>query len=238
MSIRWWRRLAGCFVIKLAAAAGAADFQYKAGTASVGQAQAIAWEDRRGNRAALGQTEAALTLATADFVAVQVMRRYELERQSLLIRGAKSGTANPEDLVHAIAAALGAMEPAVLRFGGGQLSVTASDGQCRAAVTADGALRFGACGGGEVVRSPIRAAFRVVEPEHGLERRGEVPPAHPLQAIGFGRQVVILGLGGAGTQRFHLPGVIVATYANESAPPADDGRVSAAVRELLRRVGR
>ncbi len=239
MSTKSWRRLAGFIAIKLAVAAAAADFQYRAGIASVGEAQAIAWEDRRGNRAALAQTEAVVTLATSDFVAVQLMRLVNVPREGLMIRGAAAGAAKPEDLWHAIADALRALEPAELRFGGGQLSVTAPGGQCRASLGADGALRFAGCAGGDLVRSPLRAAFRVVEPEHGLQHRGDVPPACPVQAIAFGRQAIILGLaGGSGLERFHAPRLIVVPYVNSSLSFAGDSRIDTTVRDLLRRLKR
>jgi hypothetical protein len=131
------------------------------------------------------------------------------------------------------------MEPAVLRFGRGQLSVAAPDGKCLAAVTPDGSLRLQDCGGGKLVRSPLRAAFRVVEPEHGLQRRGELTQTYPVQALAFGRQLVILGLGGTtGLERFRAPGFIVIPFANDAAPPPGGARLDAAVRDLLRRVGR
>jgi hypothetical protein len=238
MSTKWWKRLAGCIAIKLAAAAGAADFQYQAGTASFGQARAVVFEDRRGNRAALAEIDAPITLATADFIALQAVERYAFARETLLIRGAASGDAKPADLLTAIGGALAALEPAVLRFGAGQLSVTAAGGQCRASIDSEGALRFNGCLAGEPVRSPLGGAFRVVEPEHGLRRRDEVARVGPLQVVAFGSQVVMVGLAGNSCrERFRAPGIIAVPYANDSAPLADCRQASAGVLDLLRRVG-
>ena len=237
MWTRWSKRLAGSIAISLAAAAGAADFQYQAGTAAIGQTRALAFEDRRGHRAALAQTDAALTLAAADFAAVRILERYDIAREAVLIRGAPAGTPQPGDLFQAIAAALGAMQPAVLRWGEGQLSITAAEtGSCRASVTAQGDLRFDACRAGDRVNSPIRAAFRVVEPDRALQQRGQVPPAYPVQAIAFGRYPLLLGIGGAPAGRFRAPRRIVIPYANTSAAPPDSPRFTAAIDDLLIRL--
>jgi len=44
--------------------------------------------------------------------------------------------------------------------------------------------------------SPSGAAFQMVEPMHGLQKRGEAVRSFPVQAIALGRQVTILALSG------------------------------------------
>ncbi len=238
MWIRWWKRLAGFIAIELTAGAGAANFQYKAGTASIGQARALVLEDRRGNRAVLAQINARITLATADFLAVHAMERFGFAREGLLIQAADSGEAQPDDLLNAIAAALNGMYPAELRYGTGRLSVMRSGGSCLGSLASGERLRLDGCGGGELVRSPSRAAFRVVEPDSGLHRRAQIPPVYPLQVIVFGGRVVVVGLPGEpATDRFQVPGVILVPYGNESAPFMDTPQLRAALGGLLRRAG-
>jgi hypothetical protein len=122
----------------------------------------------------------------------------------------------PDDAVAAIGAALGALEPAVVRSSGGAVSITAPDGHCRATLAADGAVAFERCGAGEPVRAPIRAAFQVVDPVHGLQPRGEPVRSISVQAIALGQQFVVLAVEG----------------------DRDDARVAAALRQVLARVGR
>jgi hypothetical protein len=205
------RRLAGCIAIELLLAAGlvAAAPEYKAATASAGKAKALALEDRRGNRAVFVAARFDVPNAVADFIAAQAGKLYGLDRPGLLLDSVAPGEPVPGDALTAIGAALGALEPAVVRYGGGTLSVTAPDGRCRAAWPADRS-----CAAGGLVRSPIRSAFQMVEPPHGLQQRGEPVPSVPVQAIALGKQFVIV-----------VP------------PRSDDEGVSAAIRQVLARVG-
>jgi hypothetical protein len=212
------RRLAGCFAIELLFAAGllAADSDYQAGTAAAGKVKALALEDRHGHRAVFATAEFPLSQSVSDFIAVQVLKAYGVDRAGLLLYSAGQGDPAPDDAVTAIGAALGSLEPAVVRSNSGAVSITAPDGRCRAMLAANGAVVFERCGQGQPVRAPIRAAFQMVDPAHGLQPRGEPVRSSSVQAIALGQQFVVLAVEGA----------------------RDDARVSAAVRQVLARVGR
>jgi hypothetical protein len=247
MPIRSSRRLAGCIAIELALAVAvglwATDGDYQAGIATAGQSKALVLEDRRGGRAVFAEADFEVTQAVADFVAARLLQSYELPRPSLLLRGGLprgvSGTGQPEDLITAISAALGSMEPASVRFNGAVVSVT-SAGTCRAALAAGVSLTFDHCTAGDAVRGPIRAAFQMVEPAHGLLQRADPVRAHPVQAIALGKQVVVVALGGASAlpREFAANGLLFAPHANDSAAPPDDPRIRVAIRQVLSRVGR
>ncbi|MGA2269905.1 MAG: hypothetical protein ABSH44_15660 [Bryobacteraceae bacterium] len=210
--------LAGCIAIELLLAAGllAADSDYQAGTAAAGKAKALALEDRRGNRAVFVAAEFRVSQAVSDFIAAQVLKAYGVDRAGLLLDSVGQGEPAPDDAVAAIGAALGALEPAVVRSSGGAVSITAPDGRCRGTLAANGAVEFERCGAGEPVRAPIRAAFQVVDPAHGLQQRGEPTRFSSVQAIALGNRFVVLAVDGE----------------------RDDARVSAAIRQVLARVGR
>ena len=218
MPKRSLRRLAGCFAIELLLAAGllAADSDYQAGTAAAGKVKALALEDRRGHRAVFATVEFRISPSVSDFIAAQVLKAYGLDRAGLLLHSAGQGEPAPGDAVAAIGAALGGLEPAVVRSSGGAVSITTPDGRCRATLAADGAVAFERCGQGELVRAPIRAAFQMVDPAHALQPRGESVRSSSVQAIALGQQFVVLAMDGE----------------------RDDARVSAAVRQVLARVGR
>ena len=212
------RRLAGCCAIELLFAAGllAANSDYQAGTAAAGRVKVVALEDRRGNRAVFATAEFRISQSLSDFIAAQVVKAYGVDRAGLLLVSAGQGEPAPDDAVAAIGAALGDLEPAVVRSSGGAVSVTAPDGHCRATLAADGAVAFERCGPGEPVRAPIRAAFQMVDPAHGLQQRAEPVRASSVQAIALGQRFVVLAVEGE----------------------RDDPRVSAAVRWVLACVGR
>jgi hypothetical protein len=212
------RKLAGCFAIELLFAAGllAADPDYQAGTAAAGKVKALALEDRRGTRAVFATVEFRMSQSVSDFIAAQVLKAYGVDRAALLLHSAGQGDPAPDDAVAVIGAALGALEPAMVRASGGAVSITTPDGRCRARLAADGALAFERCGAGEPVRAPIRAAFQVVDPSHALQPRGDPIRSNSVQAIALGKQFVVLAVEG----------------------DRDDARVSAALRQVLARVGR
>jgi hypothetical protein len=212
------RRLAGCCAIELLFAAGllAANSDYQAGTAAAGRVKVVALEDRRGNRAVFATAEFRISQSLSDFIVAQVVKAYGVDRAGLLLVSAGQGEPAPDDAVAAIGAALGDLEPAVVRSSGGAVSVTAPDGHCRATLAADGAVAFERCGPGEPVRAPIRAAFQMVDPAHGLQQRAEPVRASSVQAIALGQRFVVLAVEGE----------------------RDDPRVSAAVRWVLACVGR
>ena len=212
------RKLAGCFAIELLCAAGllAADPDYQAATAGTGKVKALALEDRRGTRAVFASVEFRLSQSLSDFIAAQVLKAYDVDRAGLLLHSVGPGDPAPDDAVAAIGAALGALEPAVLRVSGGAVSITAPDGHCRATLAADGAVAFERCAPGDLVRAPIRAAFQIVEPLHALQPRGDPVRSSSVQAIALGTWFMVLVVDGE----------------------REDARVSAAVRQVLARVGR
>jgi hypothetical protein len=212
------RRLAGCFATELLFAAGllAADPDYRAGTAAAGKVKVLALQDRRGTRAVFATAEFRVSQSVADFIAAQVLKAYDVDRAALLLHSAAPADPAPDDAVTAIGAALGALEPAVVRSGAGAISITAPNGHCRATLAADGALAFDRCAPGDPVRTPIRAAFQVVDPSHALQPRGEPVRPSSVQAIALGSQFVVLAVDG----------------------DREDVRVSAALRQVLARVGR
>ena len=237
------RKLAGCIVIELAlAAAGvrsgsAAD--YRAGAAESGLARALVLEDARGHRAVFAQTEFRITGAVADFVAARLLISLDLERPGLLFHWSGIG-ARPEqsdDLVAAITAAVAALEPAEVRYGHRSLFVATGD-RCLGTLSPDGGLAFGGCADGAAVTGVIRAAFQMVETEHGLPKRGEGVRSFPVQAIALGKQVTILALSGEAAlpEGVSPRGLIFAPFSNEAAAAPQDARVRAAVERVLARV--
>jgi hypothetical protein len=234
MSKKCWRRLAGCIAIScgLAAAAPA----YRVGTAEAGRVKAVVLEDRQGNRAVIAEARFTITLTAADFIAAQLLKAYPLSRAAILLHSAASGPPAPSEAITAIAAALGSLEPARVFFDGSRVTITSTEGQCQAVFFP---LGFAGCSGGTAVHSPIRSAFQVVEPEHGLERRNETPPAYPVQAIAFGKQVAILAMGGdAPAARFRAGGLIVVPQANDDTAFPESPTVLTAIRQVLARIGR
>jgi hypothetical protein len=234
-----WRRLAGCIAIELALA-GLAAAQYKAGTGEAPSTRALALEDGHGGFAIIAQTDFRITQATADFVAARVMQVHELDRPALLLHW--SGIANrpeqPEELVYAIQTAMEKMEPATVRYGHRSVSVIADEERCIASLNPDGTLALSACNTGVDVSGPIRAAFQMVEPSHGLLKRGDVARSYPVQAIALGKEVVILALSGEARfpEGINPRGLIFAPFSNQADAAPQDARVMAAVHRVLARV--
>jgi hypothetical protein len=240
MRKRWSRRLAGCIVIELALAASGFAAGYRAGAAASGSARALVLEDARGNRAVFTQTEFRITGALADFVAARLLVSLDLERPGLLFHWSGIGARpeQPEDLVEAITAAVNALEPVEVRYGHRSLFVAAGE-RCLGTLSPDGALSSGGCAaGGSTVTGGIRAAFQMVEPAHGLQKRGETVRSFPVQAIALGKQVTILALSGeaAVPEGVSPSGLIFAPFSNDSAAAPLDARVRAAVDRVLARV--
>jgi hypothetical protein len=224
--------------VVLAAAGAAADF--RAGAAVASTARALVLEDARGNRAVFAQAEFRITQALADFVAGQLLRAQDLDRAAMLFRwgGIGNRPAQPADLVSAINAGVGALEPVNVRYGHRVLSVVADDGRCLGTLNEDGAVGTAGCGEGEVVSGTIRAAFQMVEPAHGLLKRGETARAFPVQAIAIGKQVTVLALSGESTlpEGLNPRGLIFSPFANQEFAPPQDARVRAAIQRVLARV--
>ncbi len=243
MFTRWLKRLAGCTAIELAAAAVllAASPEYRAGTASAGLARAVAIEDSRGSRAVIVQAAFPIALQVSDVAAAELMRAYGLERGAILLRGTGNGAPQVQDPLTAAAAALGSLKPARLLSTGQTLAILGQSDVCLAQLMTDGAFAAEGtmCGGRTLVRGPIRTAFRMVDLSHGLLQRNETGRMYPIQAIAFGREITVLGLGGeppAGA--FAAPGLIVAPLSNSNAPYPGDNGIQSMVQETLKRVGR
>lgn len=234
MSIRCWRRLAGSIAISCGLASGASD--YRVGTAEAGRVKAVVLEDRQGNRAIIADAGFTITLTTGDYIAAQLLKSYPLNRSGLLLHSVASGAPAPAEAVTAIAAALGNLEPARVLFDGSLFSIVSEEKQCRAVFFP---VAFAGCSAGPPVRGPVRSAFQVVEPAHGLEHRDETPPAFPVQAIAFGKQAAILALGGEPPATgLSLRGLIVIPQCNGDGHLTPDAIVNAAIQQVLRRVGR
>jgi hypothetical protein len=237
---KWSKRLAGCIAIELLTAAAAVAGGYRAGTGTAASVRALALEDGHGTYTVIAQTDFRITQALADFVAAQVMQTHELDRPALLLHwsGIANRPAQPEELVAAIGAALGAMEPAAVRYGHRTISVVAAEDRCLASLNPDGTLALSACTSGAEITGPIRAAFQMVEPNHALLKRGETARSFPVQAIALGKEVVILAL--SGEARFpegvNPRGLIFAPFSNEAEAAPQDAQVMAAVRRVLARV--
>jgi hypothetical protein len=116
------------------------------------------------------------------------------------------------------------LEPVEVRYGHRSLSIAAGD-RCVGAVSPDGALSPTGCSDGAAITGDIRAAFQMVEPAHGLQKRGETVRAFPVQAIALGKQVVVLALSGEAAlpEGVNPRGLIFAPFSNEAvaAPPQD-----------------
>jgi hypothetical protein len=235
------RRLAGYIVIELALAACAVASDFQAATATVGGARVLALEDAKGKRAVFAQTDFPITQSLADFVAAQILRDYGMDRPQMLLRwsGFGSRPAHPEDLLTAIQTAVVSLAEAGVRYGHRSLSVMGIGGACLASLSPDGALGFEHCPEGEAITGTIRAAFQMVEPVRGLQKRDAPPPrAFPVQAIAFGKQVTILALSGEAAipPGVNLRGLIFAPFSNEQSVAPQDARVRAAVQSVLARV--
>jgi hypothetical protein len=234
------RRLAGCIAIELALAALAAAAGFKAGTGTTPTSRALALQDAHGKYAVIAQTDFRITQAIADFVAAQVIETHEIDRAALLLHwsGIANRPAQPEELVSAILAAMENLDPASVRYGHRTISVVGEQDRCIASLNPDATLTFSACTLGADIAGPIRAAFQMVEPSHGLLKRGEAARSFPVQAIALGREATILAL--SGEARFpegvNPRGLIFAPFSNEADAAPQDARVMAAVRQVLARV--
>ena len=237
------KKLAGCIVIELllAAAGVPSGFagDYRAGAAAEGSARALVLEDARGHRAVFTQTEFRISQALADFVAARLLVSLDLERPGILFHWSGIGARpeEPEDLVAAITAAVNALEPAEVRYGHRSLSVATGD-RCLGSLSPDGAFSSAGCTDGAAITGAIRAAFQMVEPAHGLQKRGETVRSYPVQAIALGKQVTILALSGEAAlpEGVDPRGLIFAPFSNEVAAAPQDERVRAAVQRVLARV--
>ena len=233
------RKLAGCIAISLAAATAAAAGDFRAGAATVGSAHALVLEDAHGNHAVFTQTEFRITQALADFVAARLLVDFKLERPGMLFKWSGIGARpeQPEELITAVSNAVQALEPAEVRYGHRSVSVGVGE-RCIANLGPDGALSSTACSDGVPVTGTIRAAFQMVEPTHGLQKRSERVRAYPVQAIALGKQVTILAMSGEAAlpEGVNPRGLIFAPFANEAEAAPRVERIHTAVLRVLARV--
>lgn len=226
------KRLAGCIVIELvcAAAAFAVDYPYKAGFAAHGHVEALVLEDRKGHRAVITNATFSVPLSVADSIAAEAIKQYGLERPGILIYSVASGDPVPAEAQTAIGAALGKLEPAILIFGNGRLTVSSYDGHCRVAISSDASLDNCSTPAGDSLGGYIRSALRMVDLSHGLQTRGASPQSVAIQAIAIGPVVIFSGPANIaqGGKR-----VILAV----TPPVENDTRLDVAAGEVFLRVG-
>jgi hypothetical protein len=143
----------------------------------------------------------------------------------------------PEELITAVSTAFHALEAAEVRYGHRLLTVTAGE-RCIATLGPDGALSSGGCSDGAAVSGTIRAAFQMVEPAHGLQKRGDTVRSFPVQAIAIGKQVTILAMSGEAALPLGVNsrGLIFAPFSNEASTAPQDEKVRTAIQRVLTRV--
>ena len=227
------KKLAGYIVIELICglSAFAADYQFKAGFATYGQAKAVALEDRRGHRALIVNGAFEIPLSVADAIAAQAMKQYNLERADLLIYSVASGDARPVDARTAIGAALSALQPAVLIYGNSRLTISSYDGRCLVGISPEASLESCNTPVGDSVRGQIRAAFQLVNVPHPLQPRdGALPPPVAIQALAIGPVVIFSGPSNLAQPGHHV--ILAVTPAVD-----EDPRLDAAVGQIYLRVG-
>ena len=169
------RRLAGCFAIELLLAAGllAADPDYRAGTATAGKVKALALEDRRRPPRRVRNRRVSHIASGFRFhrrPSAESVRRGARRLVAPLGRARRSHTRRCRDGDRRGTGRARPGRGAVERRSGLHHRARRplprhAGGQWR------GSVRL--CGGGEPVRAPIRAAFQMVDPAHGLQPRGE-----------------------------------------------------------------
>lgn len=212
---------------------------FRGGAANAGSAQALVLEDARGNHAVFVQTEFRITQALADFVAARLLVTLQLERPGMLFHWSGIGARpeQPEQLIEAVTKAFQALEPVDVRYGHRFVSVAVGE-RCLASLGPDGALALGGCSDGVAVSGAIKAAFQMVEPGYGLQKRGEKVRQFPVQAIALGKQVTVLALSGEAVlpEGVNPRGLIFAPFSNEAVAAPQDERVRAAIQKVLARV--
>ena len=138
----------------------------------------------------------------------------------------------------AITDAVNALEPVEVRYGHRSLSIVAGD-RCVGTVSPTARSPPPAAPMAPPITGGIRTAFQMVEPAHGLQKRGENVRSFPVQAIALGKQVVVLALSGPAAlpEGVNPRGLIFAPFSNEAAAaPQQDERVRAAVQRVITRV--
>jgi hypothetical protein len=213
MSKRFWRRLAGCIATSVALTA--AGPEYRAGAARSDHVRAVAIEDRRDHRAVFVDADFPITREVADFVAVQLVKSYELARADIVISGGGSATPDTAGILLVLQEAMIRLTPATLT-GGAAISVRTASGCVAIPLRAS-------CVGGPPIHGTIRSAFQMVDLPHPLQTRDMAPQSYPVQAIAFGK-TTLLALNGDAP-----------TLEPNTAQP-NEPRVRAALANVLRRV--
>ena len=227
MSIKSWRRLAGYIAIECLTAAQP---EYRAGAAASGHVRAVVLEDRRGFRAVFAESDFAISRAVSDFVAVQLVKRFDLDRAAIVISGTATGVANPVDLVAAIEDAMAKLDRAGVAFSGA-FSIRTPDGACIATLYP---ISLDGCRNATAVHGPIRAAFQMIDVPHPLQTREGAVHAYPIQAVAIGKPVVLALGGPMPPERYSSPGRIVVPNANDNTPMPDESLVAAGIANVLR----
>ncbi len=211
----------------------AAPPEYRAGSAGSQHVRAVVVEDRRGYRAVFAEADSAITRAASDFVAAQLVKRYEMDRAAIVISGGAAGAADPAEILGTIEQALGRLQAATLAISD-VISLRGPGGVCVASLHP---VRIDGCREGAPVHGTIRAAFRMIDVPHVLQGREALSRAYPVQAVAVGRQATVLALGGkAPVERFAAVGRIVVPFANDDGPWPESARVDAAVAGVLKSV--
>lgn len=231
MSIRFWRRLAGCIAIECCLTA-APKPEFRAGAASSEHARAVVLEDRRGFRAVFADADFPITREVSDYAAVQLVKAAGLDRAGLVITGSDPAPRNAEDIVGAVAQALLRLDAATVSYDG-VISVRAAAGGCVATLYP---VRLDGCRDGAAAHGSIRAAFQMVDVPHALQTRGAAQHGYPVQAIAIGKTVTILALGGNAPSDIGGLRTIVVSHANDATAAAPLSVVESAVAAILRRV--
>ena len=210
----------------------AAPPEYRAGAAASGHVIAVVLEDRRGPRAIFAEADFPITRAVSDFVAVQLVKRYEVDRAGLVISGAGTATPDPAAVIAVIEQAIAKVDDASVSFAGA-ISVTRADGTCVATLYP---IQLHGCRSGDAIHGPIRAAFHMIDVPHPLQSREAPAPAYPVQAVAIGKAVILALAGGVPSARYHAPFRIVVPHANDTAPLPANELVEEAVANVLKRV--
>ena len=189
--------------------------------------RAVVVEDRRGARAVFVEADFPITRATSDFVAVQLVKEYELDRATIVISGKGDAPEEPAAILTAVERALGSLQPAAVS---GEISIRSATGACLATLYP---IRLTGCRDGQPLTGPIRGAFQMIDLPHALQTRDQAPPAYPVQAVAVGK-ATILALGGE-VPPGKFSGMVVPN-ANDTTAYPNQPAVEAAVANVLKRV--
>jgi hypothetical protein len=213
----------------LLAAAALIAADYRAGTAQMDGALALAIEDGRGGRVVIASG------AAGELVAARVAKEYGLDRARLVLIPC-GAPADTDAAVTAIGGALGDLKRAQVWSGPAGIEVRSADGAPIAAL-AGGRLTLGGRippDGARRVHGLVRAAFQVVEFGRALAPGGpETRTVSWVQGVRFGKDAALAAVGTCGC----APQVaaVIAGPAGSGACPAE---IDDALAGLLRRLGR